>query len=146
MKKNRGASEGDRQKVKTRIGNQIRIADKKKTTSKNTKTEHENIFGRNEKSTTKVQLEETNQKVLTKEGRLITYQDRTKLYNQNKTFKNNERKFKQQLGENGRNQTNNWVRKEQKDFGTKYGNEKVITKKPNELTISVYKSTHSERE
>ena len=36
-----------RQKVKTRMGIQIRIADKKTTTTiKNTKTEHENMLGR----------------------------------------------------------------------------------------------------
>ena len=42
-----GSPEDHRQKVKTRVGTQIRFADEKtKTTSKNTKTEHENIFGR----------------------------------------------------------------------------------------------------
>ena len=48
--KNRGASEDHRQKVKTWMGNQVRIVGKKTTTtSKNTYPEHENIFGRNEK-------------------------------------------------------------------------------------------------
>ena len=38
-------SEAHIQNVRTRIGNQIRIVDKKtETTSKNSKTEHENIF------------------------------------------------------------------------------------------------------
>ena len=71
--KNGGPSEDHRQKVKTRMGNQIRILDKKTTTtSKNTETEHENIFG---KSTTK------------------THRDKTKQFRQNKTFQNNEEKI-----------------------------------------------------
>ena len=41
----------------------------------------------------KVQLEETNQKVLPKEERLKRYQDRTKQYKQKRTFKNNKRRF-----------------------------------------------------
>ena len=43
-----------------------------------------------------VQLEEINQKVLAKEGRLKRYQQRIKQYRQNRTFQNNERKFYQQ--------------------------------------------------
>ena len=45
-----------------------------------------------------VQLEETHQKVLAKEGRLKRYRQRVKQYKQNRTFQNNERKFYQQLG------------------------------------------------
>ena len=45
-----------------------------------------------------VQLEEINQNVLAKEGRLKRYQLRVKQYRQNRTFQNNERKFYQQLG------------------------------------------------
>ena len=45
-----------------------------------------------------VQLEEINQKVLAKEGRLKRYRQKVKQYRQNKTFQNNERKFYQQLG------------------------------------------------
>ena len=45
----------------------------------------------------KIQLEETNQKVLAKGGRFKRYRDRTKLYRPNKTFQNNERKFSQQV-------------------------------------------------
>ena len=44
----------------------------------------------------KIQLEEINQKVLAKEGRLKRYGDRTKQYRQNGTFQTNERKFYQQ--------------------------------------------------
>ena len=45
-----------------------------------------------------VQLEEINQKVMSKEGRLKRYRQRVKQYRQNRTFQNNERKFYQQLG------------------------------------------------
>ena len=44
-----------------------------------------------------IQLEEINQKVLAKEGRLKRYRQRGKQYRQNRTFQNNERKFYQQL-------------------------------------------------
>ena len=44
-----------------------------------------------------VQLEEINQKILAKEGRLKRYRQRVKQYRQNRTFQNNERKFYQQL-------------------------------------------------
>ena len=40
----------------------------------------------------KIQLQEINQKVLAKEGRLKRYQGRVKQYRFNKTFQNNERK------------------------------------------------------
>ena len=79
----------------------------------------------------KTQLEETNQKVLVKEGCLKRYQDGTKQYRQNRIFKNHERKFYQQVG-------GEWVMtyqqldaKEAKNFGAKYGNGKIITKYPN---------------
>ena len=41
------------------------------------------------------QLEEINQKVLAKEGRLQRYRQRVKQYRKNKTFQKNERKFYQ---------------------------------------------------
>ena len=44
-----------------------------------------------------VQLEEINQKILTKYGRLKRYRQRVKQYRQNRTFQNNERKFSQQM-------------------------------------------------
>ena len=59
------------------------------------------IRNRQEKTTLeklKIQLEEINQKVLAKEGRLKRYRERVKQYTQNRTFQNNERKFYQQLG------------------------------------------------
>ena len=46
-----------------------------------------------------MQLEEINQRVLAKEGRLKRYRQRVKQYRQNRTFQNNERKFYQQFGE-----------------------------------------------
>ena len=45
-----------------------------------------------------VKLEEINQKILAKEGRLKRYRQMVKPYWQNRTFQNNERKFYQQLG------------------------------------------------
>ena len=45
-----------------------------------------------------VQLEEINQKVLVKEGRLKRYRQRVKQYRQSRTFQTNERIFHQQLG------------------------------------------------
>ena len=42
-----------------------------------------------------VQLEEINEKVLAKKGRLKRYRQRVKQYRQNRTFQNNERKFYQ---------------------------------------------------
>ena len=46
-----------------------------------------------------IQLEEINQEVLAKEGRLKMYRQRVKQYRQIRTFQNNERKFYQQLGD-----------------------------------------------
>ena len=59
------------------------------------------ICGKRMEKTTRekitVQLEEINQKVLAKEGRLKRYRQRVKQYRQNRTFQNNERKFYHQL-------------------------------------------------
>ena len=62
------------------------------------------IRNRKEKATQEkltIQLEEINQKVQAKEGRLKRYQQSVKHYRQNRTFQNNERKFYQQLGGDG---------------------------------------------
>ena len=56
------------------------------------------VNGKDNKRKITVKLEEINQKVLAKEGRLNRYQQRVKQYRQNKTFQNNQRKFYQQLG------------------------------------------------
>ena len=45
-----------------------------------------------------VQLEEINQKIMTKEGRLKRHRDRVKQYNKNRILQNNERKIYQKLG------------------------------------------------
>ena len=45
------------------------------------------------------QLEEINQKLLAKEGRLKKYRQRVKQHRQNRTFQSNERKFYQQVEE-----------------------------------------------
>ena len=60
------------------------------------------ICGKRMEKTTRnkitVKLEEINQKVLAKEGRLKRYRQRVKQYRQNRTFQNNERKFYQHFG------------------------------------------------
>ena len=59
------------------------------------------ITNRKEKTTQEkltIQLEEINQKVPAKEGRLKRYRQRVKQYRQNRAFQNNVRKFYQQLG------------------------------------------------
>ena len=74
------------------------------TTRKNTKTKHKKYLDKTEKAwqlelkkkkkkKKKKMLEETNQKILAKEGRLKRYQDKTKQYRQNRTFQNNEKIF-----------------------------------------------------
>ena len=58
------------------------------------------IRNRKEKTTQEkltIKLEEINQKVLAKEGRLKRYRQRVKQYRRNRTFQNNERKFYQQM-------------------------------------------------
>ena len=47
---------------------------------------------------TQLELAEITEKVLAKEGRLKRYRDMIKLYRQNRTFQNHERKFYQQVG------------------------------------------------
>ena len=79
----RGSPEDPRQKVKIRMGTQIRIADKKTTTiSKNTKTEHENIFKRREKAQHREEKKYKLKRLIkiTGERRLKRYQDWTKYY------------------------------------------------------------------
>ena len=75
-----------------------------------------------------VQLEEINQKVLAKEGRLKRYRQRVKLYRQNRTFQNDERKFYQQLGGSDTKTYQQPDIKETERFWTKIGNQRNITK------------------
>ena len=66
-----------------------------------------------------VQLEEINQKVMAKDGRLKRYRQRVKQYKQNRTFQNNERKFYQQLGGHDTKTYQQLDAKETKRFWTK---------------------------
>ena len=66
-----------------------------------------------------VQLEEINQKVLAKEGRLKRYRQRVKQYRQNRTFQNNERKFNPQRGGHDSKTYQQAGVKETEQFGTK---------------------------
>ena len=77
------------------MGNSTENADKKSTkTCQNDKTKERrwNMERQKEKGNT-IKLQETEQKVLAKEGRLKRYRQRVKQYRQNKTFKTNEKKF-----------------------------------------------------
>ena len=93
-------------KKKSKPGWEIRLETQIQNLRKQTKMIKEKrdtgICGnRKEKATREkitVQLEEINQKVLAKEGRLKRCRQRVKQYRQNRTFQNNERKFYQQLG------------------------------------------------
>ena len=90
------------QKVKTKMGNSTGNANKKPTkTGQNDKTKERrwNMREQKGKATREkiIQLEEINQKVLAKEGRLKRYRQRVKQYKQNRTFQNNERKFYQHM-------------------------------------------------
>ena len=78
-----------------------------------------------------VQLEEINQKVRAKEGRLKRYRQRVKQYRQNRTFQNHERKFYQQSGGHDIKHTNNQTPEKANDFRRRYGNRKSITKRLN---------------
>ena len=65
------------------------------------KKDAEIIRNKNETTTLEkptIQLEEINQKVLAKEGRLTRYRHMVQQYRQNRTCQNNERKFYQKLG------------------------------------------------
>ena len=78
-----GSSTGNSDKESTKTGRDGKI---ERSWEKNGKDNTRKIT---------VQLEEINQKVQAKEGRLKRYRPRIKQYRQNRTFKNNERKFYQ---------------------------------------------------
>ena len=69
-------------------------------------------------------IEEINQKVLAKEGRLKRYRQKVKQNRQNRTFQNNERKFYQQV----KDDTKTYQQPDTNDFGLKYGNQKHYEK------------------
>ena len=83
--KNRGSLKEHEQKIKTWTGNSTGNADKKfTTTGKNDKTKKRRRKILEQKRKTqekmKIKLEEMNQKVLAKEGRLTRYQEKVKHY------------------------------------------------------------------
>ena len=80
--------------------------------------------------TQKIKLEETNQRILAKEGRLKRYRDRTKQYRQNRTLQNDEKILSTIAAGWRMDEARSTKRCEtQEDFGEKYGNGKIITKK-----------------
>ena len=84
--------------VKTRIGNSTGNADKTSTkTEQNGKRKRSwNMWEQNEKTTREkitVQLEEINQKVLAKEGRLKRYRQRVKQYKKKKDIPKQRKKI-----------------------------------------------------
>ena len=84
------------------MGNSTGNANKKSTktspTDKKERYRNKRKEGTGNMGIITVQLEEINQKVLAKEGRLNRYRQRVKQYRKNRTFQNNERKFYKQLG------------------------------------------------
>ena len=98
-----GSPQKARKKNQNQDGKSSRNADKKSTKAGQNdkmKERHWNMWEQKRKGNTRktAQLEEINQKVLAKEGRLKRYRQSVKQYRQNRTFQNNERKFYQQLG------------------------------------------------
>ena len=78
-----------------------------------------------------IQLEEINQKVLAKEGKLKRYRARVKQYKQNRTLKKTRKNSTDMQGDIARRHTNRLMQGKQKKFGAKYDNQDNITKKPN---------------
>ena len=72
-----------------------------------------------------VQLEEINQKLLAKEGKLKRYRQRLKQYRQNRVFQNNERKFINNWEGMTQKHTNKQTPEKPNDFVRKYGNRKT---------------------
>ena len=84
-----------------------------------------------------IQLGEINQKALEKEERLKKYRQRVKQYRQNKTFKNNERKFYQQLGGGDMKTYQQPVARETDRFWTKIWQPKNIINPPKKRTCKI---------
>ena len=78
-----------------------------------------------------IQLEEINEKVVAKEGRLKRYQERLQQYRQNRTFQNNERKFNLLVGGDGTKTHQQADARKRNNFVVKYGNQENIAKKLN---------------
>ena len=89
-------------KKKSKPGWEIRLETQLKKSTKtgqNEKNMREHVETKRKRQLKKkiIQLEEINQKVLAKEGRLKRYRQRVKQHRQNRTFPNNERKFYQKM-------------------------------------------------
>ena len=100
-----------KKKTKTRIGNSTGNADKNlRKQPKMTKKRKDAGICRNKKEKAAqekkitIQLEEINQKVLAKEGRLKRYRQRVKKYRQNRTFQTAKENFINNLEEMTRKQ------------------------------------------
>ena len=92
------------------------------------------IRNRKEKTTQgkhSIELEEINQKVLVKEGRLKRYRQRVKQYRQTGNSKTMKENSISNWEESTMKHTNNQMKKKPNDFGPKYGNKKNITKSLN---------------
>ena len=72
-----------------------------------------------------IQLDEINQKVQAKEGRLKRYRQRVKQYRQSRTFQNNEKNSNKNWEEMIRKNTNNRMQEKLNDFGLKNGKQKT---------------------
>ena len=109
-------------------------ADKKSTkTGKNDKTKekHWNILGQKGNINTRkiaIQLEEINQKVLAKEGKIKRYRERVKQYRQTGHFKTMKENSTYNLGEMTLKNTDNQMQEKLNKFGVKYNNQENNTK------------------
>ena len=126
-------------KEKSKPGWEIRLEtqiNKSTRTGQNDKTKDPGMFRNKKERATQemitVHLEEINQKVLAKEGRLKRYRQRVKQYRQNKSFQNNERKFYQQLGGDDTETYQQSDAKETERFWTEIWQPKKKKKKHNE--------------
>ena len=114
-------------KKQSKQGWEIRLETQIKKTTKTSQNGLKNrgaeIIGEKKEQATQekitVQLEEINQKVLAKEGRLKRYRQKVKQYRQNRSFQNNERKFYLQLGESDTKTYQQPGAKESERFWTK---------------------------
>ena len=82
-----------------------------------------------------IQLEEIDQKIQAKEGRLKRYRQRVKQYIHKRILKKTKENSTKKCEEMTRKYTNNQTQEKPNDFGLKYGNQENIMKNPNRLTI-----------
>ena len=127
---------------KVRLETQIKKNLRKQ--AKMVKQKDPGICGKRMEKTTRekitVQLEEINQMVLAKKGRLKRYRQRVKQYRQNRTFQNNGRKFYQQLSRHDTKTYQQSDAKETEQFWTKIWQPKKDNEKAewiNDMTIEL---------